>query len=793
MKKKAFFLTILTLFSGAVLSANAYTPPKRNLDNSNTASRAGRSSQSTARRGRVRIGNGIVTAAPVSSTTVTVGSTGGVTSATSGVVVEEATVSQSLSLYECSKEYTSCLEKPGICDYGLKNCKKYLVSSVGSITADDITTTDNGSTYTVITTNPHNLYAGLEIRMTDAAGSSVVTKVSAATSALQFTVTNPDVTVDLAGYTTISLISSSVLASSFASEKGVYCEDVITNQCAADITASDVYPYVTQQMEQEFFITDYASCRNEYTRCVKDPQVCGSDYTGCVDFLVTDTRNATSASGVHTCSVRKLTCEVDEMQSCYDTCTQTNAIERAECITECQETTEAITTICKTKYKACLQEEGGAIAGYSSMSDSDTTSFYSAFQERVRSCDDEVFTRCKLSAQEQLDIETYALNDYLRNVDQALVTYNETHGKIKWTQALDCVDKVDECMKQHCGEDYKNCLTTTGQPDEITLNNFKSYCQRDLVSCSELRVSAGMQGYQFLANPDVDGVSQVWDDFVENKMLAHGAKVEVERRELDRELEVLISRANKKCNDLGGQFTYERMELEVFSKKYGDSHTTADNLGGSVLHGTNTKALKEDNFYEKAVCQFPVEMRRSNVVQGESKMFGFGDKFTCDEATFGVGPKVSDRKNSEAWGTVIGAVVGAAGGGFAGKKLQGDNGLWKGKNGTDDKKAGGKWVGAAAGGVVAGTLGGLAGNAIGKSNDDKKEKEALKEESKNWACFTGSHKLADFAGEYQVNTPQEFIDLDEFYTKNPELVVQRGEFSNGSNTSNKSSSNGDFF
>ncbi|MHA1550215.1 MAG: hypothetical protein ACTSXV_02040 [Alphaproteobacteria bacterium] len=461
-------------------------------------------------------------------------------------------------------------------------------------------------------------------------------------------------------------------------------------------------------------------------------------------------------------------------------------------------------------------------------------SLQSLLMQRLARCETNVLTKCDgytnpLSfpvpqTNPVVDAERamlYFFQDFARKAETGLIDYQETHAKEKWLKAEECVDEVDTCMQTHCGNDYKKCLHEDGTIDEIVTKNFKTLCQKTLIKCSEIRVEVGLPGYAFLQNPGVDGVEAVWEEFLNKRMLAHGTAVEVERRELDRQLDILISSAQKECQETGGEFAYKREILDIYATKFGDSNTDDYKGDSGVIHQEDTgfthragietgrfgtdDEYKSRRFYNRATCTYRIILNYTKKAininkrnfQSTPVFVDLRDNVMCDQTLF-----PSEAQSGLGLGRVaggaLGLLAGATGGIFAGKALVEDH----------------KTAGAVGGGVLGGTAGVIAGTKAG-------EGLANINRTKNWSCSvfvseplvlrnprikyipvakwgqaiilpprgiagttnvtSGAPLYGSFTQPSTVSTSSRgsaFDALDDFYKAHPELIVQRGEYNN---------------
>ncbi len=596
----------------------------------------------------------------------------------------------------------------------------------------------------------------------------------------------------------VSLMNGDYTA--FMASKGYIAQTVFTNcDCGTDSagTALDckkVAAMYVGSVMTDGIIKDYYSCQRSFNSCAN--AVCGTDYANCADLLTEKTY-------------------------------PTDGVESAQAISR--------------ELEKLLGELNSGSAYASTISGVGTR-----LQKRLGECRANILDKCEIAsadgtsdnATRRQEIFDEYRDGLIRNGSKALIARYGNDAKKSIMDAYSCVDSVDACMKKQCGSDYNKCLNDDFTVNTSAVNNFKSLCQQDLISCAEVRALAQLEGYQYLADVKVDGVAQVWNDFITNRVLAYANAKAVDRKKLEEKLENLLSFAQKSCQDNGGVVQFIQEKLAIYDAKYGTSRTNDQVANDTGLFGTTTVdgdleysttandgARKGDRFYNKMVCAFPLTGNK-DANSNMPKIILMGESKVCDATFFDVDKKAGGR----IVGSIVGAGVGTAAGlltsgalkkdpskdiadiniailkveeciaakddvnkydklreeaanlvNKAGVMVTVDNACDSGTKASLTKKldqGGGKLIeNQKAQNAVLGTAGGLALGAAGfgvGSAIDKKNAEKKQDELK---CVVGGKQYA--IGEtITVARSSAFRELEDFYQQNPNLLAERGEYIN---------------
>ena len=546
------------------------------------------------------------------------------------------------------------------------------------------------------------------------------------------------------------------------SSQGLMCKDVIEKcQCHFSSNCDAVWDQLLLLIQNSQY--DAGKCQKKFMSCAK--KECGGDnYRGCVDLIDTVINDGASDDRIDSKKFLRGWLDVEEyMHSNLD----------------------------------------GSGFNFRVLSHNLQTQL----MQRLASCEENVLKRCDGYAEikypvnnEVIDFSRVLLHffhDFARKAEDGLIAYQETHAKTKWLNAEECVDTVDVCMAPHCGNGYEKCLHEDGTVDAVSATNFKSYCQKDLIGCSEIRVEVGLPGYQFLQNPGVDGVEAVWNEWLSKKLLAHGNTFATAQREKERKHDKLVAKAQRECDLAGGTFAYEQTLLQNYAQKFGADADTDDYKGdGGIISQNlgqdadqdgipdtfgitdttgNNNGLKSERFYDRATCNFTIVLKRaSGMFNRSAKHLNFVGNpqeisfrqigVKCDEALF---PEALNTEKQNKTGAVLGAVGGGLLGVLAGKSI-----------GGADKEKRNSLIG---GGI--GAVGGVAGGiALQKQMLKKKISCAMETTDKdsNGEPEAGTEKYIPVAKFGQIITlPQQqklksaFDALDA-----SEVFIQRGEYYN---------------
>jgi hypothetical protein len=263
---------------------------------------------------------------------------------------------------------------------------------------------------------------------------------------------------------------------------------------------------------------------------------------------------------------------------------------------------------------------------------------------------------------------------------------------------------------------------------------------------------AKLEGYQYLADVQVDGVNQVWEDFLQNRVLAYGNAKAVVRQGLEQELETLLSFAQRSCQSLGGTPRYVQEKLAVFDAKYGSGSNTDDYTTDMGLFGNSegeSDSTKQDRYFSRLVCEFEVTYKGG---QSGSDVIQMGSSAVCD----------AGDASKKATGRIIGSVLGAGLGATAGIITADKANIMTGK--------GGQAVLGTGGGLAVG----LAGLGIGSILDNRQQRKA----DDKLKCVVAGQKEYNNGDTMTVAMSSAFTDLENFYAEHPELLVERAEYLN---------------
>ncbi len=364
------------------------------------------------------------------------------------------------------------------------------------------------------------------------------------------------------------------------SSQGLMCADVLKN-CSCDLSnggdgCSAVWNQLFTQIENSQY--NEGQCQKKFMSCAKK-ECGGENYRGCADLIDTVINEGSSDDTIDTQDF--LRNWLDDFEAPDGTSHPTSQIGAYD-------------------YRVL------------------THNLQTQLMQKLSSCEENVLKRCEAYPGGGLTypIESsgnpanngylnkvllHFFHDFSRKAEDGLIEYQDTHAKTKWLKAEECVETVDACMSPYCnspeassrprsrtkaGEvsgNYEKCLHEDGTIDAVAATNFRSYCQKQLVGCSEIRVEVGLPGYKFLQSPKIDGVEAVWEEWLNKKLLAHGNTLATNQREDERKHDRLVAKAQRECQLAGGKFGYEQELLENYNKKF-NSNTDDYKADSGLLH-----------------------------------------------------------------------------------------------------------------------------------------------------------------------------------------------------------------
>ncbi|MBN1783699.1 MAG: hypothetical protein JW812_01900 [Alphaproteobacteria bacterium] len=613
---------------------------------------------------------------------------------------------------------------------------------------------------------------------------------------------------------------------------------------------------------------DNQQCVNSITQCLSADNLCGSGLFKCKDVfadgaaLLADSRGQSCSDKLTSCQCYYANDPAVPLTDCafvWDQAVlqiQDSGYDMGQCQSKFM--TCAKTECSGANYSACVDLIDTAINSAGADDEIDTQDFLrnwlndstdpsttalstglrGLLMQRLARCEADVLTQCQdydplipaanVTADNTISRTlNYFFQDFARKASEGLIDYQETHAKDKWLKAEACVNTVDQCMAKHCGDGYKKCLHEDSTVDFVAANNFRTLCQTEMITCSEIRVEVGLPGYQFLQNPAVDGVEAVWNEFISKKLLAHGNKAATDRRELERELDIKIANAQRECELSGGEFGYTQEALLNYQVKFGSQTddykgdsgllnnkimdhdgdgvpdvypSGTDTTPDSTVYGAQSNANsgggeKMQRFYDRPTCMYTVVLQRAHSImakasndRGRVKVDMRQNGVKCNEMLF---PEAL-KGESNIWAGVLGGVIGGAAGVVGGQvAIQ--------KEEQKNLKTAGLGVAGTGGGILAGTaiqraqmmkkLSCAVENARRDVNGDligsigyipvAKFGESISLPPVNVTETAGAGRKAGVAGRTSSGTStmlNAFDAVDEFYRAHPELVVQRGEY-----------------